>query len=99
MTTQLSPALNYAAREKTPRLMGSGSKWDGCELGYRPTTHAHWRRERPTEPGVYAVVPRCGGLWLGDMRCTGDDWRGWWCSVTVEVMRALKRPMPPAGDW
>lgn len=108
MTAQLTLAFGHPPRDKAPRLtagprpgvpMGSNSKWDHCELGFRPTAEAHWQRERPTAPGVYAVVGRDGGLWLGDTRHTRDDWRGWWCSAPVEVTRALKRPLPPAVEW
>lgn len=99
MTTQLSPALNYAAREKTPRLMGSGSKWDGYELGYTPATGVQWTRTRPAVPGTYPVVGRDGGVWLGDTRRADADWRGWWCSMTVGEARKLVRPMPPAPEW
>lgn len=64
-----------------------------------PVVETGWTRARPTTPGVYAVVGRDGGIWLGDVRRADADWRGWWSTVPVCVVRGLERPMPPAPEW
>ena len=100
MTAQLaSTGYGYTESEESPRLNDPGKKHRGEELGFAPAAGVQWTRERPKAPGVYPVVPRCGGLWCGDTRSSRADWRGWWCSLTVDEARALKRAMPPAGEW
>lgn len=86
-------------QDRRPHHNGRGKKHTGAELGFMAAEGVQWTRTRPTVPGVYPVVGRCGGVWLGDTRRADADWRGWWCSMTVGEARNLVRPMPPAPEW
>lgn len=97
---ELCPAPRARApRDRRPYHFGRGKKHTGAELGFMAAEGVQWTRARPRVPGTYPVVARDGGMWLGDVRHTRDDWRGWWCSMTVGEARKLVRPLPPAGEW
>ena len=98
MTAQLG--FVDLVREKTPRLIGSGSKWDGSEPLPPAAKGLPWLRSPPREPGWYPVVARYdGGFWCGEVRHTSSGWRGWWASIPADEARALKRPLPAVPEW
>lgn len=86
-------------RPPAPRHRHHAQRPDGAaELGYRPVAVGRWMRTPPTERGIYCVVSREGGLWLGSIALHSQSWAGWWWSERISTGMDLTR-LPPAPSW